>query len=58
MPSLFMRIGFILFILGFVYYFFSHHVFLTALIAGIGFIIFIFGATLSSLSSGGDINFS
>lgn len=53
-----MRIGFILFILGFVYYFFSHHVFLTALIAGIGFIIFIFGATLSSLSSGGDINFS
>ncbi|MDB5195275.1 MAG: hypothetical protein JWO84_459 [Parcubacteria group bacterium] len=58
MAGMLMRTGQILFVLGFVYYFFSHHVLLTALIAGLGFIIFILGAALWSLETGGDVNFS
>jgi hypothetical protein len=58
MPGLFMRIGQILFVLGFVYYFFRHQVIATAIIAGFGFIVFVIGVILWSLESPGDMNFS
>jgi hypothetical protein len=58
MPGTIMRFGQILFVLAFVIYFFTHFVLLTAIVAGLGFAIFIIGVMLSSLESGGDINFS
>jgi hypothetical protein len=58
MPALFTRIGLVVFLLAFTYYFFTHHVLATALVGGLGFAIFIFGATLASLEASGDANFS
>ena len=58
MPSALIRAGFVVFILAFVFYFFSHVILVTALIAGLGFVIFIGGVVLLSLESPGDINFS
>lgn len=58
MPVAILRFGLLIAAVGFFSYFFHHHMIASAIITGIGYLLFVIGIVGWSVEASGDVSFS